>query len=70
MGNNMVVVIVYYVVVRHLYEVMEINVRDCWDFSFTRSGVAGHDENQEGIKLIACFIEKRYLCARCSTVVY
>lgn len=21
-------------VVRHLYEVMEINVRDCWDFFF------------------------------------
>lgn len=35
MGNNMVVVIVYYykcAVVRHLYEVMEINVRDCLNF--------------------------------------
>lgn len=32
MGNNMVVVIVYYAVVRHLYEVMEINVRDCLEF--------------------------------------
>lgn len=27
------------------------------------SGGSGHDENQEGIKLIARFIEKRYLCA-------
>lgn len=75
MGNNMVVVIVYYAVVRHLYEVMEINVRDCWDFfSLLLLLVlyfgwwqwwygSSHDASQEGIKLIACFIENISLCA-------
>lgn len=68
MGNNMVVVIVYYAVVRHLYEVMEINVHDCLDsfllFPFGRCGSNHDDEHQEGIKLIARFIEKMYLCNR------
>lgn len=69
MGNNMVVVIVYYAVVRHLYEVMEINVRDCLDsfllFPFERCDSCHDDEHQEGIKLIACFIEKNVsLCNR------